>query len=35
MREIASDKDIINMAITSAVLMGAGAVGFMLAGKKR
>ena len=34
-REIASDKDIISMAITSAVLMGAGAVGFMLTGKKR
>lgn len=34
-REIASEKDVINMAITAAVMMGAGAVGFMLTGKKR
>ncbi|MFQ6703420.1 MAG: hypothetical protein ACLRFO_04500 [Alphaproteobacteria bacterium] len=34
-REIASEKEIMNMAITAAAMMGAGAVGFMLAGKKR
>lgn len=34
-KEIASDKDIINMAITATAMMGAGAVGLMLTGKKR
>lgn len=34
-KEIASEKEVRNMAITAAALMGAGAVGFMLAGKKR
>lgn len=33
--EVASEKEVINMAKTAAVLIGAGAVGFMLAGKKR
>ena len=34
-KEIASDKDIINRAITATAMMGAGAVGLMLTGKKR
>ena len=34
-REIASEKEVKNMALTALAMMSAGAVGFMLAGKKR
>ena len=34
-RETASEKEVKNMALTALAMMSAGAVGFMLAGKKR